>query len=107
MAGEGAGNLLAGLAGTTPNTPFPVGVPVTELTRVAAGAVFIVLAFVPKALALILAIPGPAMAATIMVVMAMLFGAGTREVIRPALGRRGRGSGRAMRFTAGRPAPKR
>ena len=87
VAGEGAGNLLAGLAGTMPNTPFPIGVPVTELTGVAArrvgvaaGAVFIVLAFVPKALALILAIPGPVVAATIMVVMAMLFVAGMREV---------------------------
>ena len=87
VAGEGAGNLLAGLAGTMPNTPFPIGVPVTELTGVAArrvgvaaGAVFIVLAFVPKALALILAIPGPVVAATIMVVMAMLFVAGMKEV---------------------------
>ena len=88
VAGEGAGNLLAGLAGTMPNTPFPIGVPITELTGVAArsvgvaaGAVFIVLAFVPKALALILAIPGPVVAATIMVVMAMLFVAGMREVV--------------------------
>ena len=88
VAGEGAGNLLAGLAGTMPNTPYPIGVPITELTGVAArsvgvaaGAVFIVLAFVPKALALILAIPGPVVAATIMVVMAMLFVAGMREVV--------------------------
>ena len=68
--------------------PYPIGVPITELTGVAArsvgvaaGAVFIVLAFVPKALALILAIPGPVVAATIMVVMAMLFVAGMREVV--------------------------
>ena len=88
VAGEGAGNLLAGLAGTMPNTPYPIGVPITELTGVAArsvgvaaGAIFIVLAFVPKALALILAIPGPVVAATIMVVMAMLFVAGMREVV--------------------------
>ena len=88
VAGEGAGNLLAGLAGTIPNTPYPIGVPITELTGVAArsvgvaaGAIFIVLAFVPKALALILAIPGPVVAATIMVVMAMLFVAGMREVV--------------------------
>ena len=88
VAGEGAGNLLAGFAGTMPNTPYPIGVPITELTGVAArsvgvaaGAVFIVLAFVPKALALILAIPGPVVAATIMVVMAMLFVAGMREVV--------------------------
>ena len=88
VAGEGAGNLLAGLAGTMPNTPYPIGVPITELTGVAArsvgvaaGAVFIALAFVPKALALILAIPGPVVAATIMVVMAMLFVAGMREVV--------------------------
>ena len=88
VATEGTGNLLAGVAGTMPNTPFPIGVPVLELTGVAArsvgvaaGAVLILLAFVPKGLALILAIPGPVVAATIMVVMAMLFVAGMREVV--------------------------
>ena len=88
VAAEGTGNLLAGLAGTTPNTPYPVSVSVTELTGVAArrvgvaaGASAIVLAFLPKALALILAIPEPVVAASIMVVMAMLFVTGMREVV--------------------------
>ena len=89
VAGDGVGTLLAGLAGTIPNNPHPIGVSVIELTGgaarsigVAAGVVFIVLAFVPKALALILAIPGPVVAATFMVVMAMLFVTGMKEVVR-------------------------
>ena len=88
VTAEGAGNVLAGLAGTTPNTPYPVSVSLTELTGVAArrvgvaaGASAIVLAFLPKVLALILAIPGPVVAASIMVVMAMLFVTGMREVL--------------------------
>ena len=88
VAGEGAGNLLAGLAGTTQNTPYPVSVSLTELTGVAArrigvaaGASSIVLAFLPKVLALILSIPAPVVAASIMVVLAMLFVTGMREVV--------------------------
>ena len=60
----------------------------TELTGVGArsvgvavGAVFIVLAFLPKALAVVLAIPGPVAAAYITVLMAMLFVVGMRVVI--------------------------
>ena len=88
VAAEGAGNVLAGLAGTTPNTPYPVSVSLTELTGVAArrvgvaaGASAIVLAFLPKVLALILAIPGPVVAASLMAVLAMLFVTGMREVL--------------------------
>ena len=88
LAAEGSGNVLAGFAGTMPNTPFPVAVSAIEITGVAArstglaaGAVFIVLAFVPKALALILAIPAAVVAASIALVMAMLFVVGMREVV--------------------------
>lgn len=91
VAAEGVGNLLAGLAGTVPNTPYPGGVSVVELTGVAArsvgimgGAAFIVLAFVPKALALILAVPGAVVAGFIAMAMALLFVAGMREVIADA-----------------------
>ena len=89
VAAEGAGNLLAGLAGTMPNTPNGNGVAAIEVTSVAArrvgiaaGLVFSVLAFVPKALALILAIPGAVVAASIAVIMATLFTVGMREVAR-------------------------
>ena len=91
VATEGIGNLLAGLAGTVPNTPYAAGVSVVELTGVAArsvgimgGAVLMVVAFVPKALAVILAIPGAVVAAFIAMVMALLFVAGMREVIADA-----------------------
>ena len=88
VAAEGAGNLLAGVAGTLPNTPNGSGVAAIEVTGVAArrvgaaaGLAFCVLAFLPKALALILAIPDAVVAASIAVVMAMLFTVGTREVV--------------------------
>ena len=80
--------MLAGLAGTTPSAPYPVNVSLTELTGVAArrvgvatGVSAIVLAFLPKVLTLILAIPAPVVAASIMMVMAMLFVTGMREVL--------------------------
>ena len=88
VAADGVGNLLSGLAGTVPNTTYSTSVSVTELTGVGArrvgvavGAVFIVLAFLPKALAVVLAIPGPVAAAYITVLMAMLFVVGMRVVI--------------------------
>ena len=95
VAADGAGNVLAGLAGTTPSAPYPVSVSLTELTGVAArrvgvatGASAIALAFLPKVLALILAIPAPVVAASVMVVMAMLFVTGMREVLQGGTGYR-------------------
>ena len=89
IAAEGAGNLLTGLAGTMPNTPHAGAVAAVEVTGVSArsigvtaGLIFLVLAFLPKALAVILAIPAAVVAATITVVMAMLFAVGMREVVR-------------------------
>ena len=87
VAAEGAGNLLAGLAGTMPNTLNAGTVSAVEITGVAArrvgvacGLVFVILAFLPKALALILAIPAAVVAASVAVVMATLFTVGVREV---------------------------
>ena len=87
VAAEGAGNLFAGLAGTMPNTPHAVAVAAVEVTgvaarttAVAAGLLFLALAFLPKALALFLAIPPGVVAASIAVVMATLFTVGMREV---------------------------
>ena len=89
VAAEGAGNLLAGLAGTMPGTPHAGAVAAVEITGVAArsvgvaaGSAFVVLAFLPKALALVLAVPSAVVAASIAVVMATLFAVGMREVVR-------------------------
>ncbi len=66
VAADGVGNLLSGLAGTVPNTTYSTSIAITELTGIAArsvgvwmGAAFVVVAFLPKAAALLLAVPGP------------------------------------------------
>ena len=88
VAAEGTGNVLAGVAGTMPNTPFAPSVAATEVTGVAgrgvgigAGVAFFALALLPKALAMILAIPVGVMAAAILVTMVMFFMVGMREVV--------------------------
>ena len=88
VTADGVGNLLSGLAGTVPNTTYSTSVSVTELTGVASravgmavGVVFMALAFLPKVLALILAIPSPVAAAFATVLLSMLFVLGMRIVI--------------------------
>ena len=63
---DGIGNLLSGLAGTLPNTTYSTSISLAEVTGIAArrvgivvGVIFIVLAFFPKATALLIAIPAP------------------------------------------------
>ena len=51
----------------------------------AAGAIFIVLAFSPKALAVVLAIPNPVAAAYVTVLLAMLFVLGMKIVVQDGL----------------------
>ena len=89
---EGISNLMCGAAGTVPNTSYSVAASLTELTGVAtramgvaAGLVFVALAFFPKALAVVLAIPGPVVAAYLTVLMAMLFLIGVKIVIQDGL----------------------
>ena len=91
VAADGAGNLLSGLAGTVPNTTYSSSVAITELTGVAArrvgvavGASFIVMALLPKFLALVLAIPDAVVAAYVTVLIAMLFVVGMRIVVEEA-----------------------
>ena len=88
VSADGLGNLLSGLSGTLPNTTYSTSIAVTELTGVGArrvgvviGIVFLVFAFMPKFLAVILAIPGPVVAAYIFVLLALLFVAGMKIVI--------------------------
>lgn len=89
---DGIGNLLSGLAGTVPNTAYSMGASVIEITGVAArrvgiatGLVFVALAFIPKALAVVLAIPGPVAAAYLTVLLAGLFVVGMKVVIQDGI----------------------
>ena len=89
---EGISNVMCGAAGTVPNTSYSVAASLTELTGVAAramgvaaGLVFVALALLPKALAAVLAIPGPVVAAYLTVLMAMLFLIGMKIVIQDGL----------------------
>ena len=91
VAADGAGNLLSGLAGTVPNTTYSTSVAITELTGVASrrvgvavGASFVVMALLPKFLALVLAVPDSVVAAYITVLIAMLFVVGMRIVVEEA-----------------------
>ena len=88
VAADGMGNLLSGLAGTVPNTTYSTSISITELTGVGArsvgiavGVVFITLAFLPKVLAVVLAIPSPVAAAYVTVLLAMLFVLGMQIVV--------------------------
>ena len=92
VAADGMGNLLSGLAGTVPNTTYSTSVSVTELTGVGAravgitlGAVFIALALIPKALAVVLTIPDPVAAAYLTVLLAMLFVLGMKIVVQDGI----------------------
>ena len=91
VAADGTGNLLSGLAGTVPNTTYSSSVSITELTGVAArrvgvaiGVSFIVMAFLPKFLALVLAVPDAVVAAYVVVLMALLFVVGMKIVVEEA-----------------------
>ena len=88
VGADGLGNLLSGLAGTVPNTTYSSSVAVVELTGVASrrvgialGLLFLLAAFSPKLLAVILAIPGPVVAAYTMVLLSMLFVLGMKIIV--------------------------
>ncbi len=92
VAAAGVAKFLAGLSGTVPNTTYSTTVSVTELTGVGArsvgivlGVALIVLAFLPKVLAVVLAIPGPVVAAYLAVFLAMLFVIGMNLVVQDGL----------------------
>ncbi len=92
VAADGLGNLLSGLLGTVPNTTYSTSIAVTELTGVAArrvgvavGIIFLVMALLPKVLAVILAIPGPVVAAYAALLLSMLFVVGMRMVVQDGL----------------------
>ena len=92
VSADGVGNLFSGLMGTVPNTTYSTSISVTALTGVGArsvgialGVSFVVVAFIPKALAVVLAIPGPVAAAYITVLLGLLFVVGMRIVIQDGI----------------------
>ena len=92
---DGVGNFLSGLLGTLPNTTYSSSVSLAEVTGVASRRVgvviavcFLILAFFPKATALLIAIPAPVAAAYITVLLALLFVQGMRMVIQDGVDHR-------------------
>ena len=88
LAGAGATNLLAGVAGTVPNIINPGAVSYTQTTGVASlrvgyciGCIFILAAFLPKVSGLLSTISGPVMAGYLIVLSGTLFVDGARTVI--------------------------
>ena len=89
---DGVGNFLSGLAGTVPNTTYSSSISVVTITGIAArrvgvytGLFFILLAFSPKVVAAILAIPNVVAAAYTMVLIALIFVEGFRIVSRDGI----------------------
>lgn len=88
VAADSAGNLLIGITGAIPIVCRPHGVSMIEITGVSArtigyalGAILVVLAFLPKGLALVLAIPSPVIATFITIALASLFTVGIKVVM--------------------------
>ena len=92
LAADGVGNLLSGLLGTLPNTTYVHSIAVADITRVTAravgicvGIIFVVLAFLPKLVAVVVAMPGPVVAAYMIVIAASLFILGVRILVHDGL----------------------
>jgi len=92
ISADGLGNLLSGLMGTVPNTTYGMSISVAELTGVAArrigvcvGIVFVSLAFLPKFINLIIAIPGPVVAAYFIIIVALIFVFGMKILLQEGL----------------------
>ena len=92
LAANSLGNLVAGLAGAMPVKSDPAGISLVELSGVAArrlglciGIILLLLAFTPKLAALLLAIPGPVIAAYLAVAMALVFVQGMNMVVQDGL----------------------
>ena len=92
VAADSAGNLLSALAGTMPVGFRPMGTSMVEITGissryigVALGAALILLACMPKVLAVVLAIPGPVTATFITITMATLFMIGIKVIVQDGI----------------------
>ena len=88
LAGGGASNLMAGLAGTVPNIVNSGIVSFVRTTGVAsrrvgycAGFIFLAMAFLPKVSALFSTIPGPVMTGYLLLITGILIVDGARTII--------------------------
>lgn len=85
---SGASSLLAGLSGGISMSSLSTGASVIQITGVASrivgiamGAVLAAFAIMPKALTLVLSVPGPVLGAYIAVLMAILFAVGLKLLL--------------------------
>ena len=92
VASDSTGNLLSALAGTMPLVIRPTGTSLVEITGIgarsigiASGALFVALACLPKALAVVLAIPGPVTATFITIMMATIFLVGVKIIVQDGI----------------------
>ena len=92
VAADSAGNLLSALAGTMPLGARPNGAAMVEATGIgsrsigiATGVAFLALACLPKALAVVLAVPGPVTATFITLTMATIFTVGIKMVVQDGM----------------------
>ena len=88
VATVGLGNLLCGLAGTIPTGTAPSSAPFVELTGVAArrvgiciSLVFFALAFLPKVMAVLIAIPSPVAAAYLIILFSPILNQGMQLIL--------------------------
>ena len=95
IAANGLGDLIAGLTGTIPMRSYPTGISFIELTGIAArrlgvciGIILLLLAFIPKVTAILLAIPRPVVAAYLTVTMALIFVQGMKMVVQDGIDQR-------------------
>ncbi len=89
------GNLLSGLAGTLPNTTYSTSISLAEVTGIGArrmgvaiGVIFLLVAFLPKFTALLIAIPSPVAAAYLVLLVGILFVQGMKIVIQEGVDHR-------------------
>lgn len=92
VATDSTGNLLSALAGTMPVGIRPTGTSIVEITGIgartigiASGALFVALACLPKALAVVVAIPGPVTATFITIMMATIFIVGVNVIVQDGI----------------------
>ena len=92
---DGVGNVLAGLAGTIPNTVYSGNIAIVELTGVASrqvgiygAGIFVLLAFFPWLNALVMAIPEPVLGASMFIFFALLFVTGLQLILESGLNSR-------------------
>ena len=92
VAADAMGNLLCALAGTMPVGFRPTGTSMVEITGICArsigialGTALVMLACLPKALAVVLAIPGPVTATFITIMMAAIFIIGIKVIVQDGI----------------------